>query len=214
MKTFLRLCLSTTAWLAMPTYASDWGCQVLLCLSNPAGATAVKECVPPIKKLYRHLAKGRAFPSCTFADGSDSAAGGHYARRSYSHYDLCPAGTTALPRQQLATTTAAAAAMQQNGIQRVALRRLALVSGIGQGDGMTNQSDSRAGNQALPNKICVAGARGTVPVSVMVQGTRGGTESRLMQAALYDQIVVLPPHPSSRVIDVHIDHVLQQRMRW
>lgn len=62
------ICLTLLALVAtccaVNVEASDWGCEVALCLSNPQGPTAVAECVPPIKKLYRELAKGHAFPSC------------------------------------------------------------------------------------------------------------------------------------------------------
>lgn len=47
--------------------ADDWGCQVILCLSNPGGATQYAECRPPIEKLWRELAKGHSFPSCSGA---------------------------------------------------------------------------------------------------------------------------------------------------
>lgn len=55
--------------LSSPARADDdlWGCQVLLCMSNPAGPTAVAECVPPISRLWRHLRRGRPFPSCSQA---------------------------------------------------------------------------------------------------------------------------------------------------
>jgi len=72
-----------------PVYASDYGCTVLLCLSNPAGPMAVAECVPSIKQLYRDLLRGRAFPSCSMSDGSSST----YARPTTTTYDPCPAGT-------------------------------------------------------------------------------------------------------------------------
>jgi len=52
--------------------ADDWGCKVILCLSNPGGSMQYKECVPPIKKLYRHLAKGKSFPTCSGAGYSVS----------------------------------------------------------------------------------------------------------------------------------------------
>jgi len=45
--------------------ADDWGCQVILCLSNPGGPTQYAECRPPIQKLWRWLAKGRSFPACS-----------------------------------------------------------------------------------------------------------------------------------------------------
>ena len=37
----------------------EWGCQVILCLSNPGGATQYAQCRPPIRELWRRLAKGR-----------------------------------------------------------------------------------------------------------------------------------------------------------
>ncbi|MES4992424.1 hypothetical protein ACTJJ7_11265 [Phyllobacterium sp. 22229] len=45
--------------------ANDWGCQVLLCLSNPGSPTEYAECRPPIERLWSHLAKGRSFPICS-----------------------------------------------------------------------------------------------------------------------------------------------------
>ena len=54
--------------------ADQWGCEVLLCLSNPAGPTAVKECEPPIHRLWDHLRDGHEFPTCDMAkDGKSSA---------------------------------------------------------------------------------------------------------------------------------------------
>lgn len=73
-KSLSYLCNSTTVAIASvvgagvvpaPAHASDWGCQVLLCLSNPGGATQYPACVPPITKLWRQLAMGGAFPTCT-----------------------------------------------------------------------------------------------------------------------------------------------------
>ncbi|TCQ74735.1 hypothetical protein EDF68_11421 [Ochrobactrum sp. BH3] len=52
--------------------ADEWGCQVILCLANPGSPTEYAECVPPITKLYKHLAKGGSFPSCSGADFSTS----------------------------------------------------------------------------------------------------------------------------------------------
>ena len=38
-------------------YADDWGCQVMLCMSNPAGPMAVAECVPPMQRLYDAMSR-------------------------------------------------------------------------------------------------------------------------------------------------------------
>ena len=43
--------------------ADDWECTVMLCLSNPAGPTAVAECIPPVEKLLSVIRSGGA-PKC------------------------------------------------------------------------------------------------------------------------------------------------------
>jgi hypothetical protein len=48
-----------------PAYASDWGCQVVLCLATPGSPTKYAQCVPPITKLWNVLAMGGSFPTCT-----------------------------------------------------------------------------------------------------------------------------------------------------
>jgi hypothetical protein len=47
-----------------PAAAGDWGCEVLLCLSNPGGPTQYAACVPPIDRLWARLALGGSFPTC------------------------------------------------------------------------------------------------------------------------------------------------------
>jgi hypothetical protein len=69
--------------------ASDWGCQVLLCLSNPGSPTEYSACVPPIEKLYSVLATGGGFPSCTEGGMSTSKMG----MQLYQ----CPAGWSLKP---------------------------------------------------------------------------------------------------------------------
>lgn len=77
------------ATFAAPAAADDWPCTVLLCLSNPAGATAENECVPPIEKLWKHLAKGGGMPTCVPA-----GPGAMSARIVAKPYDDCPPGYT------------------------------------------------------------------------------------------------------------------------
>lgn len=48
-----------------PASASDWGCQVVLCLATPGSPTTYAACVPPITKLWNVLALGGSFPTCT-----------------------------------------------------------------------------------------------------------------------------------------------------
>ena len=57
--------------LAMPARAVD-GCKVLLCLAAP-GWRSISECVPTINQLYRDLARGKPFPTCSMAGAGNSA---------------------------------------------------------------------------------------------------------------------------------------------
>lgn len=70
---------------------SNWGCEVLLCLSNPGGPLEFVECHDPINRLYRHLRKGRAFPSCELASTPQSGVAS-WAQSIYDPYDPCPLG--------------------------------------------------------------------------------------------------------------------------
>lgn len=50
---------------ATPAVADDlWGCEVMLCLANPGGWSAIPACHPPMDRLRQHLARKRPFPSC------------------------------------------------------------------------------------------------------------------------------------------------------
>ena len=63
----IALCAAGVVAVAVPqpAYASDWGCQVVLCLATPGSPTKYAECVPPITKLWNALAIGGSFPTCT-----------------------------------------------------------------------------------------------------------------------------------------------------
>ena len=59
--------------LSQSAIADDWGCQVMLCMSNPAGPMAVAECVPPIQRLYEAMShKGFQWPTCDLAGAPDT----------------------------------------------------------------------------------------------------------------------------------------------
>ncbi|WP_424196746.1 hypothetical protein ACMYR3_16900 (plasmid) [Ampullimonas aquatilis] len=80
----------------------EWGCEVLLCLANPAGPMAAAACVPPILRLYDLLDNFGDMPSCTLVGPNGQPSNSSYARQESSFYDACPAGLTALPEGELA----------------------------------------------------------------------------------------------------------------
>lgn len=77
MKTLFLAAVLFGLQLGTPALASDWGCTVLMCLSNPAGPEAVSQCVAPIQKLWHHLSHGGSFPTCAMGSSSSGNYGGN-----------------------------------------------------------------------------------------------------------------------------------------
>lgn len=87
-KTILNLAAITTLTFgyAANAAADDYGCTVLLCLANPAGASSEPECRPSITRLWEDLARMRPFPICIMGDSSS----GTNASNSYLSTNTCP----------------------------------------------------------------------------------------------------------------------------
>jgi hypothetical protein len=88
----LVLALSAGTSILAPgvAHADDWGCQVLLCLSNPGGPEQYSTCVPPIEKLWNALRHGDSFPTCDFGAGGSqgTSATNIFASSAYCREDL------------------------------------------------------------------------------------------------------------------------------
>jgi hypothetical protein len=184
-----------------PTH--EWGCEVLLCLANPAGPTAVAACVPPIHRLWRELAKGHAFPSCAEATGP---RGRSYAQPVYSYYDPCPDGSIELAGMALAelvtpmsTPMPSTRSGAPSSFRAAALG--ALYMGITGSDGWMSGGDSA---ERAP-RVCVANH---VDDRVDWSGDSGRTIGQ------YETIWLQPASMSSRAIDVYIDDRFWERVRY
>ena len=182
------------ACVSFSTEAEDlWGCQVLLCLANPDGPEALRECQPPMDRLREHLRHGHPFPSCP-------SGGSAYARPTSSYYDLCPAGTVELLEAQFGAAASATRVVYY---------------GIGDGGNVSQRSYGELQTQ-MPPKVCVGRrvGQGIVYLPAQGGGDRGGPGYQAHVVAYYDQLVVLPAHSSPRVIDVYIDNARYKRVRW
>ncbi|WEF31472.1 hypothetical protein [Pseudoduganella chitinolytica] len=170
--------------------ASDHGCKVLLCLANPQGPMAVAECVEPIRKLYRDLARGRAFPGCSMASApSGTPAGRSWAQYGVSFYDPCPPGTSALAQGALAAGGAGASSVY-----------------TGTGDGGDGYGYDHS---SLPAKVCVGRPTGETWVNV---GEGDGMST--VAVTTYDNIVVMQPVAQPYHADIYIDSAFSHRVRW
>ena len=185
----VTLCVETAS-------ADDWGCEVLLCLSNPSGPTAVEQCKPPIQRLWDHLRHGHEFPTC---DMAKSDKGRSFAKQGFNHYDMCPLGTQALANGEHA--------VEETTLKHVGLFPRTAVAGtvqmgIGNGDGYSIGNRYR-GPQA---KACVGTKMG-----VTWHSDDGRSH---YSVTIYDRIVTLSPHSSPNIIDVYINDAFYQRVRW
>lgn len=176
--------------------ADQWGCEVLLCLSNPAGPTAVKECEPPIHRLWDHLRDGHEFPTCDMAKDGKSRA---YAKQGFNFFDPCPPGTRALARGERAVHA------QSTGGMRAAWKPATVSEvkmGIGDGEGYSF-SDRYIKPMPL---VCVGNHVGTTSVS-----PDGRSWFRV---SVFDRVTTLRPQGSPQIIDVFINDALFRRVRW
>jgi len=191
-KCFGAFCLILTLSAAPAAHADDWGCQVLLCLANPQGPTAVAQCVPPITKLWTALAAGHPFPQCSMA-GADN-----YAQPVVNYYNNCPAGTS--------PAAAGQSVIQATGPLPSVSYAQSVSTGIGTGEGLYPGSQGLS-NLTLPPLVCVGGAaQGTTLVST------GGMS--FIEATAYPQVVNLPPQENGNVINVYVNNALYTQVRY
>lgn len=211
--------IGATALLSISTAAkadddSLWGCEVLLCLSNPSGPMAVNECVPPIKKLFRALSKTPPdpFPSCSMAKGPNGEK--NYATVDYRDvYDECPAGMKPLDRFRKAMKSTPEEykrllvdARMHNSIGAIVpigrFQNQSYVTGIG--DAQTYDSSQA---DYFPEKQCVANYVGSVSMAFDWDG------ETYEPVELYEKITTITAVPSQYSIKVFIDGKLYRKIR-
>ena len=193
------------ATFGVAAHADGWGCEVLLCLSNPAGPMAVSECVPPITRLYKAIFKTKPdpFPTCVMSNGMDSKSAGTYGAVGVpNYYDACPAGTTALPAGL-------------NGVQGVRQApssphfklTSAVATGIGGGEGVSPRFGDGGRRLALEAKTCVGNKLRDTTIH------RGRDDYSLITSGVYDRVVYVDPAASPFVINVYVNNALFRAVR-
>lgn len=177
-------------------HADEYGCKVLLCLSNPAGPMAEAECRPPIERMLREQRQRHppAFPTCEEANGAA------YVQLGSSAYDPCPEGTAALP----AGATALWGRRSPDGTPQPVDAGALVFTGIGEGDtisGATSFSEK---------KVCVGRHLGKVN---LVSGV--GDASSSIEVDAYDFIATLDPvQGTMRYADVIVQGRRYRRVRF
>ena len=195
----------------LKAHADTWGCEVLLCLSNPAGPMAVAQCVPPITRLYRAIFKWRPdpFPTCLMSNGADSSSNGNYAYVAPpSYYDACPEGTSAVSDGTYAavgrTTTPAEQASMPSWAPRNFIMTSGHIRGIGEGSNYYRQQDFET-----PSKVC----GGTYIGQVSMDSGSGPDERTTITINIYDQVLLMHPAHDTFNINVMMNNRLYRNIR-
>jgi hypothetical protein len=68
----LGLLIAAVLALVPATAKAVDGCLVLLCLAAPSWR-AIPQCVPPVQQVFKDLAKGKPFPTCSMSGAGNSA---------------------------------------------------------------------------------------------------------------------------------------------
>jgi hypothetical protein len=196
-------------------HADDYGCKVLLCLSNPNGPMAEQQCQPPIQRFLREQAEKppKPFPQCPEAKGQAGVTQG------INPYDSCPEGTTALgagvsaiqgmpeiaQRQRFQPYRPYGVAPGTVVVDASQVPKLVAYTGIGDGNRM------RVGQGKL---VCAGNKIGMLMVR-FIDGTGDNREVSMVSFAAYDRIVTMDPAKgSARYFDVSIDNKPYRRVRF
>lgn len=193
------------AYAAHPLYQaqSNWGCEVLLCLSAKT-PHEIEACRQPLDMLRKALSRGQPFPVCRLEDGANSQSAGAWAAPATNHYDRCPEDTSPLERDAYAMTISAAPILAASpGAAAPAV----IFRGIGDGSGMVPTSES--GAAGMPLLVCVGRF-----IETRLQWVSDAEGGMYISVGVYDQIAIQGANESGRVFEVYVDGKLYQRSRW
>lgn len=138
---------------------ASFGCKVLLCAAASAPSwSGIPYCVPVMQTLFRQLAKGGGWPSCS--EGNASGLG-------YEPYQACPAGLTAA---QAASDAGAGVSAAENGSLCADLTKPQQVCTGGDGGCATTYPTAPRDPRSDPYYVDIKTANGTQRFHFSLQG--------------------------------------------
>lgn len=188
-------------------HADEYGCKVMMCMSNPQGPMAEPQCRETIQKFIRGQSKKPKDPHPTCEEAQNTQM--QIAMRPY---DQCPSGTSALGLDSEALMLQPALYVQllqqirpvpgrvwERAVLEMPAGSTTIYTGIGEGD-------QSAGGR---NKVCVGNMLG--PISF-----KAGTdeEPSVRTVSVYDQVTTIAPATAPRVMDIYVDQKLYRSTRF
>lgn len=197
-KSVLKLFIIVAGFLfCQGAMADDWGCEVLLCLSDPRGSMTESECKPPIEKLWRHLAKGGSFPTCALAGDAEKGTGS-FARQMYDYYDPCPEGMKPAEKNSY-VAQGTVVSKEQKGNAWGSDQQYNIIGPVGQSEVTSGENSNIPGARA-----CVGNAVGSYHIGSYDDG---------YTVVVYDKVIWQKPQ-SPRAIDIYINGRMNTRVHW
>jgi|WetSurMetagenome_2_1015567.scaffolds.fasta_scaffold01805_12 hypothetical protein len=185
--------------------ASDYGCRVLLCMSNPAGPKAVSECVPTINRLLSDMAKGGFhWPPCEEAE-----SGGSRAVQTNERHEPCPNGYVELPGGAIALTDAdyQKAINPATWVNHDETKYLKWTYPI------YSSMDENGYGMRNDYVLCGKGGSKNIDIAKTYERRDGGVTYKTYENAIvYDKIALAKTIHAENVIDVYIDGKLYKRV--
>lgn len=188
------------------TLADEYGCKVLLCLSDPQGPLTQTECRPPIQRFIagQNRRPRDPFPSCP--EGAPVTM-----LPSERLYDDCPDGTRILDAGALAVEMTRAALQQMSGIpstkQPAPVRARTLPQGIDTHVGI-GEGAGRVLEGVRQNRICVGS-----PIGMLHVGS-GYNDSSETSYGVFERVEILPAAAAARTVDIMVGGKLLRSVRY
>lgn len=194
-------------------HASEYGCQVLLCMSNPQGPMAVQQCVPPMQKFLQEQAKKppEPFPQCEEANGQAGV------QKGTNPYDACPDGTAAVADGKRVIQGMPPARPRTNNPAEWQLTSSFGMTPIANGSGITvyNGIGDGAGMQSANGKMICAG-KALGPVVLEFDDGKGNEDSKSYAPVdAFDRIVTMDAAKGNpQYFDVQVNGKPYRRVRF
>jgi len=188
--------------------ADEYGCKVLLCMSNPDGPKAVSECVPPIDKLLSDMSKPNfSWPRCEEAE-----SGGSRIVPTNERHEPCPNGYTENPAG-IPAITKADYQKATNPAQWVHYREEKYLKWIYPIYFSASDEYGEINRQSSKDVLCGRGGSGRADIARRYENGDGEVKYRVYDnAVVYDEIRFAKRLNAAMVVDVYIGGKFYKRV--
>jgi hypothetical protein len=192
--------------------AGEYGCRVLLCMSNPAGPKSVSECAPTIDKLLSDMAKPNfSWPRCEEAE-----SGGSRIVPTNERHEPCAQGFAETPKgfPAIRRSDYQQAQSPAQWIRHDESKYLKWIYPVYFSAEELYEESNKAGDSSSAGYVvCGKGANLRADIAKKYETREGEVKYRAYENAIvYDEIALAKRINAAMVVDVYIDGRLYKRV--